>query len=53
MSEPCIVGLCNVTWEGESNESINERCGMGTCANGVVWCSGIGEKKYCEVVWLS
>ncbi len=29
-------GACGVTrWEGESNESVCERCGMGTCASGV------------------
>ncbi len=27
---------CGVTrWEAKSNESVNERCGMGVCASGV------------------
>ena len=29
---------------------VYERCGMGPCANGVVWCSGKDEEKYIEVV---
>ena len=24
-----------IRWEGETNESMYERCGMGSCANGV------------------
>ena len=47
-----LRGTCGVTrWEGESNESVYKKCGMGPCANGVVLCSGMGEKKYFEVVW--
>ncbi len=31
-----LRGPCGVTrWEGESNESVSERCSMGACANGV------------------
>ena len=30
-----LRGACGVTrWEGESNESVYERCGMGLIANG-------------------
>ena len=44
-----LRGTCCVTrWENESNE----RCGMGPCAHGVMWCSGMCEKKYFKVVWL-
>ena len=32
--------------EAESNESLYERCGKGTCANGMVWCSRMDEEKY-------
>ncbi len=46
-----LRGACGVTrWEGESNESVYERCGMGTCAS-EVWRGGIGKKKCIEVVW--
>ncbi len=46
-----LRGACGVTrWEGESNESVYERCGMGTCAS-EVWRGGIDKKKYIEVVW--
>ena len=31
--------------EGESNESVYERCNMETCANGVVWCRGMVKKR--------
>ena len=41
-SRVCVVkisylrGVCSVTrWEGESNESVYERCAMRPCANGV------------------
>ena len=34
----------------ESNGSVYERCSMGPCANGVVCCNGIGEKKYVEMI---
>ncbi len=41
-SRVCVVemsylrGACGVTrWDGESNESVYERCGMGSQANGV------------------
>ena len=35
---------CGVTrWEGESNESVYERCDMGPCANGV---------KFCVMEWV-
>ncbi len=31
-----LRGECRVTsWYGEINESVYERCGMGSCANGV------------------
>ena len=31
-----LRGACNVTrWEGDSNESVYKRCGMGPCVNGV------------------
>ncbi len=31
-----LKGTCGVTrWEGESNESVYERCSMSACANGV------------------
>ena len=31
-----LKGACGVTrWEGESNKSVYERCGMGPCAHGV------------------
>ncbi len=31
-----LKGTCGVTrWEGESDESVYERCGMGASANGV------------------
>ncbi len=31
-----LTGACGVTrWDGESNESVYERCGMGNQANGV------------------
>ena len=41
-----LRGACGMTrWEGESNESVYERCGMASCVNGVVWCSEMGEKK--------
>ena len=31
-----LIGACGMTrWEGESNETVYERCGMGTCANRV------------------
>ncbi len=31
-----LRGACGVTrWDGESNESVYESCGMGSCANGV------------------
>ncbi len=37
----CLRGACRVTsWDGESNESVYERCGMGSCANGVEWWNG-------------
>ena len=43
---------CDVTKrENEPNGSMNEMCGMGTYVIGVVYCSGMGEKKYIEVVW--
>ena len=43
-------GACGMTrWKSESNESTYERCDMGPCTNGVVWCSGMDEKKYFEV----
>ena len=46
-----LRGTCGVTrWEDESNENEHERCGMGPCANGVVWCDEMGEKKYFYVV---
>ena len=46
-----LRGACSVTrWEGKSNGSVFERCGMGPCVNGVVWCSGMGERKYFVVV---
>ena len=33
-----LRGACGVTgWEYESNESVYERCGVGTCVNRVVW----------------
>ena len=48
-----VRGACGVTrWEGESNESVYERCGMGPCADGVK--CGVVEwvKRICiEVVW--
>ena len=28
-----------------------ERCSVRPCANGVVWCCGMGENKYVKVVW--
>ena len=34
-------------WEDENNESVYERCGK--CSG--VWCNGISESKYFEVVW--
>ncbi len=40
-----------IRWEGESNESVYERCNMGACASGVM--CGVVEwmkKKYNEVV---
>ena len=31
-----LIGACGMTrWEGESNGSLYERCGMGTCTNGM------------------
>ena len=31
-----LKGACGVTrWEGESNDNVHERCGMGPCANEV------------------
>ncbi len=32
---PMSKRVCGVTRQGESNESLHERCSMGTCANGV------------------
>lgn len=33
-----LRGICEVTrWDGDSNEGVYERCGMGTYGNGVVW----------------
>ncbi len=48
-----LRGACGVTrWEGQSNESMYEKCGIGTCGSGVkVLSGGMGEKKYIEVVW--
>ena len=41
-----LRGACCVTrLEGESNESVYERCSMETCANGVVWCRGMVKKR--------
>ena len=37
-----------IRWEGEINESVYERCGMGTCENRVM--CGMDEIKYFEVV---
>ncbi len=48
-----LKGACGMTrWVGESNESVYERCGMGSQANGVN--CGVVEwvkKKYFEMVW--
>ncbi len=39
-----LRGACGVTrWEGEINESVYERCGMGTCGS-EVWNGGMSEK---------
>ena len=42
--QECVVemgylrGACDMTrWEGESNESMYEKCGMGPCVDGVEW----------------
>ncbi len=44
-----LRGACGVTrWEGESNNSVCERCNMRA---GEVWSGGMGKKKYTEVVW--
>ena len=33
-----LRGACDMTrWEGESNESMYEKCGMGPCVDGVEW----------------
>ncbi len=48
-----LRGACGVTrWDGESNESMYERCGMGSRANGVN-CRVVErvKKKYFEMVW--
>ncbi len=43
-----LSGACGVTrWDGESNETVYERCGMGS----ELWSGGMGEKKYSEMVW--
>ena len=36
-SQECVVrGPCGVTrWDGENNGNVNEKCGMGSQANGV------------------
>ena len=45
-----LRGACGVTrWDGENNESIYERCGMGNQAK-KVWSYGMGEKKYIEML---
>ncbi len=33
---PSLTPLCSCPWDGESNESMYERCGMGINANGVL-----------------
>ena len=40
-------------WECESNDSMYHKCGTGTRANGVLWCSGMGEKKRNMLKWFS
>ena len=41
---------CGVTrWEGENKESVYERHGT-FCKWSEVWCSGMGEKQYFEMV---
>ncbi len=48
-----LRGTCGVTrWHAESNESVDDRCGMGSHVNGVN--CGVVEwvkKKYSVVVW--
>ncbi len=47
-----LRGVCGVTrWEGESNESMYERCGMGSlCRWSEVRSGGMGKKKYVEII---
>ncbi len=44
-------GACGVSrWDGLSNKSVYERCGMRGWW-GVVWCGGMSEKEHPEMVW--
>ncbi len=40
-------------WDGVSNNSVYERCGMRgvEVGWGRVWCGGMGEKEHPEMVW--
>ncbi len=48
-----LKGACGVNrWNGVSNESMYERCGMKGRGSGVgVSCGGMGEKEHPEMVW--
>ncbi len=49
-----LRGVCGVSrWDRLSNESVHERCGMRERGIkwGGVWCGGMGEKEYPEIVW--
>lgn len=39
-------------WDSESNGSIYERSGMGTCAYEVMCGGGMGKQKHPKMVWL-
>ena len=49
-----LRGACGVTrWDSLSNESVYEKCGMGTRSSkwSELWSGGMGEEKYFGVVW--
>ncbi len=48
-----LRGACRVSiWDGLSNKSVYERCGMrGAWKWGRVRCGGMGEKEHPEMVW--
>ena len=44
-----LRGVCGMTmWDGESNERVCERCGMGWSE---VWSGRVGEEEHSKMVW--